>query len=104
MLKASPEWLRSAYARLTFKANVRNLAAFRCLEAIGQFISYGVNTHIKTSPLIGMCVKFALMAVSVGPMLELVNSKPDQIPADVIAGEQAQAVSKIVDFSVETKV
>jgi hypothetical protein len=44
------------------------------------------------------------MAVSVGPMLELVNSKPDQIPADVIAGEQAQAVSKIVDFSVETKV
>jgi hypothetical protein len=36
MLKASPEWLRSAYARLTFKANVRNLAAFRCLEAIGH--------------------------------------------------------------------
>lgn len=35
-------------------ANVRNGAAFRCLEAVGQAISYGMNTQIKTSPLIGL--------------------------------------------------
>jgi hypothetical protein len=104
MLKVSPEWLRSTFARLTFIASVRNEAAFRCLEAIGQAISYGMHTQIKTSPLIRTCVKFGLMAVSVGPTLVLVNSTPDQIPADVIAGEQAQVKSKIGEFSVETKV
>jgi hypothetical protein len=70
MLKVSPEWLRSTYARLTFMVNVRNGAAFRCLEAIGQAISYGMHTQIKTSPLIGTCVTFGLMAVSVGPILD----------------------------------
>ena len=35
-------------------ANVRNGAAFRSLEAIGQAIAYGMNTQIKTSPLIGL--------------------------------------------------
>jgi hypothetical protein len=35
-------------------ANVRNGAAFRCLEAVGQAISYGMNTQIEASPLIGL--------------------------------------------------
>jgi hypothetical protein len=81
-------------------ANVRNGAAFRCLEAVGQAISYGMNTQIKTSPLIGFCVTFALMAVAVGPMLMLVNSTPDRIPADVIAEEQQQQEEKVVDMKV----
>lgn len=63
-----------------------------------------MNTQIKTSPLIGMCVTFGLMALAVGPMLILVNSTPDQIPADVIAEEQARAENKIADVNVETKV
>ena len=51
-----------------------------------------------------MCVTFGLMALAVGPMLILVNSTPDQIPADVIAEEQARAENKIADVNVETKV
>lgn len=35
-------------------ANVRNGAAFRSLEAVGQAIAYGMNTQIKTTPLIGL--------------------------------------------------
>jgi len=83
---------------------VRNGAAFRCLEAIGQAISYGMNTQIKTSPLIGFCVTFGLMALALGPMLLLVNQTPDRIPADVIAEEQYREEKKIGNVSVETKV
>jgi hypothetical protein len=81
---------------------VRNGAAFRCLEAVGQAISYGMNTQIKTSPLIGMCVNFGL---ALGPMLMLVNSTPDRIPADVTAEEQDRAENKLAgDVKIEEKV
>jgi hypothetical protein len=36
------------------------------------------------------CVTFGLMAIAVVPMLILVNSTPDQIPADVLAKEEAE--------------
>ncbi|KAI5380428.1 hypothetical protein J4E82_001006 [Alternaria postmessia] len=105
------DWDDSLYARsflpyffVQTTANVRNGAAFRCLEAIGQAISYGMNTQIKTSPLIGFCVTFALMALALGPMLVLVNSTPDRIPADVIAEEQCRQEKKIDNVEVETKV
>ncbi|KAI2620933.1 MFS general substrate transporter [Hypomontagnella submonticulosa] len=86
-------WLLSSFAT-DAQANVRNGAAFRCLEAVGQAISYGMNTQIKANPLIGFCVTFALMAAALGPMLVLVNSTPDRIPADVIIEEQ-EAQQKI---------
>jgi hypothetical protein len=63
-----------------------------------------MNTQIKTSPLIGMCVTFGLMALSLLPMLMLVNSTPDRIPADVAAEEQDRAENKIVDMKTEVKV
>ncbi|KAH9886895.1 MFS general substrate transporter [Xylariomycetidae sp. FL2044] len=87
-------WLLSSFAT-DAQANVRNGAAFRCLEAIGQAISYGMNTQIKTSPLIGFCVTFGLMAACVGPMIVLVNSTPDQIPADVIQGQLQEKEGKL---------
>jgi hypothetical protein len=62
-----------------------------------------MNTQIKTSPLIGMCVTFGLMALAFGPMLVLVNSTPDRIPADIIAEEQDRADNKIGDVKVEVK-
>ncbi|KAH7400934.1 major facilitator superfamily domain-containing protein [Phaeosphaeria sp. MPI-PUGE-AT-0046c] len=97
-------WLLSSFAT-DAQANVRNGAAFRCLEAIGQAISYGMNTQIKTSPLIGMCVNFGLLALAVGPMLMLVNSTPDRIPADVTAEEQDRAENKLAgDVKIEEKV
>lgn len=34
--------------------NVRNGAAFRCVEAIGQAISYGMNTQTESDPLTGL--------------------------------------------------
>lgn len=75
-------WLLSSFATDS-QANVRNGAAFRCIEAIGQAVAYGMNTQTKTSPLIGFCVTFGLLLVAFGPMLVLVNSTPDRIPADV---------------------
>lgn len=54
-----------------------------------------MNTQIKTSPLIGFCVTFGLMAVAVLPMLTLVNQTPDRIPADVIAEEMGKMTEKI---------
>jgi len=84
-------------------ANVRNGAAFRCLEAIGQAISYGMNTQIKTSPMIGFCVTSGLMAIAFGPMLVLVNSTPERIPADVTAEEIQCADSKFGVVNIDTK-
>jgi hypothetical protein len=37
-------------------------------------------------------VSFALMAVALGPMLLLVRSTPDRIPADVVVEEQEKAL------------
>ncbi|KAI2608734.1 MFS general substrate transporter [Hypoxylon fragiforme] len=93
-------WLLSSFAT-DAQANVRNGAAFRCLEAVGQAISYGMNTQIKTSPMIGFCVTFGLMAAALGPMLALVNSTPDRIPADVILEEQEIPEKKLADFKAE---
>lgn len=76
-------------------ANVRNGAAFRCLEAIGQAISYGMNSQIEASPLIGFCVSFGLMALAVGPMILLTNKTPDRIPADMILEGQEAHDAKI---------
>lgn len=36
--------------------NVRNGAAFRCIEAIGQAIAYGMNTQTTSDPLTGLYV------------------------------------------------
>jgi hypothetical protein len=63
-----------------------------------------MNTQIKTSPLIGMCVTFGLMALALGPMLVLVNSTPDRIPADVAAEEIDRAEGKLGEVKVEEKV
>ncbi|EUC37112.1 hypothetical protein COCCADRAFT_23196 [Bipolaris zeicola 26-R-13] len=95
-------WLLSSFAT-DAQANVRNGAAFRALEAVGQAISYGMNTQIKTSPMIGFCVTFGLMALAFGPMLVLVNQTPDRIPADVIAEELEQEEKKVGSYTVETK-
>ena len=89
-------WLISSFAT-DAQSNVRNGAAFRCIEALGQAISYGMNTQIEASPMIGFCVTFALMAVCTPPMLMLVNSTPDRIPADVIAEEQAREEAKGIE-------
>ncbi|SPO00317.1 uncharacterized protein DNG_03162 [Cephalotrichum gorgonifer] len=89
-------WLLSSFAT-DAQANVRNGAAFRCLEAIGQAVAYGMNTQTKSSPLIGFCVTFGLLAAAIGPMIVLVNSTPDRIPADVIAEEQDMGREKLAD-------
>ena len=54
--------------------------------------------------MVGFCVTFGLMALAFGPMLILVNSTPDRIPADVIAEEKYREENKISNVEVETKV
>ncbi|KPM42517.1 hypothetical protein AK830_g4027 [Neonectria ditissima] len=71
--------------------NVRNGAAFRCIEAMGQAIAYGMNTQTKSNPLVGFCVTFGLLGAAILPMIMLVNTTPDRIPADEIAEQQSRA-------------
>lgn len=100
---------------------MRNGAAFRCIEAIGQAIAYGMNTKSQGDPLIGLCVSlshlnhilftfprdwladlsscvtFALLGAAILPMIMLVNTTPDRIPADIIAEEQNNTANKADD-------
>lgn len=46
-------WLLSSFAT-DAQSNVRNGAAFRCIEAIGQAISYGMNTQTSADPIVGL--------------------------------------------------
>ncbi|KAJ5747462.1 uncharacterized protein N7511_009158 [Penicillium nucicola] len=89
-------WLISSFAT-DAQENVRNGAAFRCIEAIGQAIAYGMNTQTTTDPLVGFCVTFALLGFALVPMIMLVNTTPDRIPADVVAEQQDAALEKRVD-------
>ncbi|KAL2833884.1 major facilitator superfamily domain-containing protein [Aspergillus cavernicola] len=87
-------WLLSSFAT-DAQQNVRTGAAFRCIEAIGQAIAYGMNTKTTSSPLVGFCVTFGLLGASLIPMIMLVNTTPDRIPADLVAEEQNAAREKI---------
>ncbi|KAJ4415264.1 hypothetical protein N0V82_007426 [Gnomoniopsis sp. IMI 355080] len=84
-------WLISSFAT-DAQSNVRNGAAFRCIEAVGQAVSYGVNTNAQTSTLVGFCITFGLMAAALGPMILLTNNTPDRIPADLIAEQEGLAI------------
>lgn len=46
-------WLISSFAA-DAQANVRNGAAFRCVEAVGQAVSYGLNTKAGLGTLPGL--------------------------------------------------
>ncbi|KAF3386833.1 UNC93-like protein 2 [Penicillium rolfsii] len=92
-------WLISSFAT-DAQENVRNGAAFRSIEAVGQAIAYGMNTQTTSNPLVGFCVTFGLLAAALGPMIMLVNTTPDRIPADVIAEQQAAPQEKIEHVSV----
>ncbi|KAK7431158.1 hypothetical protein QQZ08_002198 [Neonectria magnoliae] len=95
-------WLLSSFAT-DAQANVRNGAAFRCIEAMGQAIAYGMNTQTKSNPLVGFCVTFGLLGAAVLPMIMLVNTTPDQIPADEIAEQQSRALGeKTGDIEVQS--
>lgn len=43
--------------------NVRNGAAFRCIEAIGQAVAYGMNTQTTSDPMIGLYVLSILLVI-----------------------------------------
>ncbi|PQE08376.1 UNC93 2 protein [Rutstroemia sp. NJR-2017a WRK4] len=87
-------WLISSFAT-DAQSNVRNGAAFRCIEAIGQAIAYSMNTNINTNTLVGFIITFALMTVAVGPMIALTSKTPDKIPADIVAEEQGMEIENI---------
>ncbi|KAJ5408975.1 major facilitator superfamily domain-containing protein [Penicillium cosmopolitanum] len=87
-------WLLSSFAT-DAQENVRNGAAFRCIEAVGQAVAYGMNTQTTSDPIIGFGVTFGLLGAAIVPMIMLVNSTPDQIPADVVAEQQNAAREKL---------
>ncbi|CAG7940504.1 unnamed protein product [Penicillium salamii] len=87
-------WLLSSFAT-DAQENVRNGAAFRCIEAVGQAVAYGMNTQTTNDPMVGFCVTFALLGAALYPMIMLVNTTPDRIPADIVAEEQNAAREKM---------
>ncbi|KAL3480916.1 major facilitator superfamily domain-containing protein [Aspergillus californicus] len=87
-------WLLSSFGS-DAQENVRNGAAFRCIEAVGQAIAYGMNTQTTSDPLTGFCVTFALLGAALIPMIMLVNSTPDRIPADVVAEQRDATQDKV---------
>ncbi|KAJ5535210.1 hypothetical protein N7527_001464 [Penicillium freii] len=89
-------WLLSSFAT-DAQENIRNGAAFRCIEAVGQAIAYGMNTQTTNNPLVGFCVTFALLGASLLPMIMLVNTTPDRVPADLVAEQQNAASEKVRD-------
>ncbi|KAJ5945147.1 hypothetical protein N7516_005315 [Penicillium verrucosum] len=89
-------WLLSSFAT-DAQENVRNGAAFRCIEAVGQAIAYGMNTQTTNNPLVGFCVTFALLGASLLPMIMLVNTTPECVPADLVSAEQNAASEKVRD-------
>ncbi|KAF4119667.1 Ion channel regulatory protein UNC-93 [Geosmithia morbida] len=94
-------WLLSSFAA-NAQENVRNGAAFRCVEAVGQAIAYAMNTQTSSDPLTGFCVTFGLLGAALIPMHVLVNSTPDQIPADEIAQQQNALGAKTADVEEQT--
>ncbi|KAJ0418384.1 major facilitator superfamily domain-containing protein [Aspergillus carlsbadensis] len=74
-------WLLSSFGD-SAQDNVRNGAAFRCIEAIGQAIAYAMNTQTKSNPLIGFCVTFGLLGAALLPMIVLVNKTPENLPIE----------------------
>ncbi|KGO75075.1 Major facilitator superfamily domain, general substrate transporter [Penicillium italicum] len=95
-------WLLSSFANdaQDMPENVRNGATFRSIEANGQAIAYGMNTQTTNDPMVGFCVTFGLLGAALIPMIMLVNTTPDRIPADLIAEEQIAADEKIRDVQV----
>ncbi|PWY94563.1 MFS general substrate transporter [Aspergillus sclerotioniger CBS 115572] len=79
-------WLIASFGR-SAQENVRNGAAFRCIEAVGQAIAYGMNTQTQGNPLVGFCVTFGLLGAAVLPMVVLVNRTPE----NSLHGEHAQS-------------
>ncbi|ODN84453.1 hypothetical protein L202_00402 [Cryptococcus amylolentus CBS 6039] len=98
-------WLISSFAE-SAQANVRNGAAFRCIEAIGQAVAYGMNSKTSDSPLIGFCVTAGLLAIAFPPFLVLVNSTPNVIPGEVtrhITGGEGKEKESVNDEALNEK-
>ncbi|ODN84454.1 hypothetical protein L202_00403 [Cryptococcus amylolentus CBS 6039] len=94
-------WVLSSFAD-NAQANVRNGAAFRCMEAIGQAVAYGMNTKVGSNPLVGFCVTAGLMVAALPTFLVLANSTPDRIPADILLEEETRN-AKNEDDGIEDK-
>lgn len=47
---------KSPCVNICLLENVRNGAAFRCIEAVGQAVAYGMNTQTTSDPIIGLYV------------------------------------------------
>lgn len=81
-------WLISSFS-VSAQDNVRKGGVFRSLEAVGQAVSYGMNTRLgDRGPLVGFCVTTGLAVAAAVPMIWLVGETPERIPAEVIMEEQ----------------
>jgi hypothetical protein len=64
---------------------------------IFSYILHILVEEIDSADRFFSCVTFVLLGASLVPMIMLVNSTPDRIPADVVAEKQNAALEKRVD-------
>ncbi|EIM90905.1 MFS general substrate transporter [Stereum hirsutum FP-91666 SS1] len=74
-------WLISCYAK-DVQTNSRNAGVFRSLEAVGQAVSYGINSHAENL-FVGFGINFGLLVVVAPLMYLVVRTVPERMPMEI---------------------
>ncbi|EIM85085.1 MFS general substrate transporter [Stereum hirsutum FP-91666 SS1] len=74
-------WLISCYAT-DVQSNARHAGVFRAFEAVGQAVSYGINSH-ASNLFIGFGLNFGLLVVASPLMYIVVRTIPEIMPMQV---------------------
>nr|XP_018261868.1 uncharacterized protein I303_06313 [Kwoniella dejecticola CBS 10117]OBR84026.1 membrane protein [Kwoniella dejecticola CBS 10117] len=68
-------WLISCFV-VDVQGNARNGGIFRCVEAVGQAVSYGINSNVKAK-WVPLGLNFALCVLCILPTLLIVRQVPE---------------------------
>ncbi|WWD08235.1 hypothetical protein V865_006346 [Kwoniella europaea PYCC6329] len=68
-------WLISCFV-IDVQGNARNGGIFRCIEAVGQAVSYGINSNVKAK-WVPLGLNFALCVLCILPTLLIVRQVPE---------------------------
>ncbi|WVQ81636.1 hypothetical protein IAT38_003760 [Cryptococcus sp. DSM 104549] len=67
-------WLISCFV-IDVQGNARNGGIFRCVEAVGQAVSYGINSNVATK-FVPLIINFALCVICIPPTVIVAQMVP----------------------------
>ncbi|WVR07892.1 hypothetical protein IAU60_004935 [Kwoniella sp. DSM 27419] len=67
-------WLISCFV-VDVQGNARNGGIFRCVEAVGQAVSYGINSNVKAK-MVPLIINFALCLLCIPPTYFIIRTVP----------------------------